>query len=338
MRSLICLVLAVSATHSVLGHRKHHDEKYECSYTDSFGSHYDLSKLSDPPEAGYSFHAESETIYFNVCGDLRALAASPCAGSDAGVCVVSNDSASNDGKASSMAFSDYAGGYGLVLTYTGGDACNASGIVGQRRSVLNFVCPDGYSNVGLGITSYDEVDECTTVLNLTSVYACPNSQLSGGSWWMPILFWSWIAACGCLCCLCCCVCARRCRARRQVKQQMDKILAPALAPSPAVAYTSVPVSEVDVAQPLLDEVPPPYPGFQHYSTNSVVYPPAYEPVVYMQTYSYPPAYPYQSPDAPAVQPSAPASVRAPATVDLDVVTVNDEALARALQSEYDSRV
>lgn len=341
MKSLVvvCLLALVC---SVQGSRKHSDEKSgrSCSFIDSGGSFYDLSKLRNPAEAAYSFETDTESIYFNVCGALANVIDSRCAHSEAAVCAIVNGTAVNAGRATSMAFTELEDGQGVVLTYSNGQMCNGS--AGTRRSVLNFKCPTGVSNVGLGISSFEQRDDCTMVLNLTSVYACPASPVDADMLiWLPIMLWLSICACITMCCACGWLCLRRCRARREVKERMDRIL------SYRAPYTPLPVNEsVHAAVPehVVDvETPPPYAGHQQYYSNAVVYPASFEPApqtytMYPATYPTYPTYPSFSPAPVAPHQSAFEPVRAPATYGAPSSATSDEQLARALQAQYDSEV
>jgi len=288
-----------------------------CRYRDSYGREYDLTALANPSSGGYTFVAGIDTVYFNVCGDLSKLVNSPGCSEDSAVCLVENGVPESLGAASTAEFTDLEENLGVTLTYSGGDRCDASdGSSSNFKTIMNFVCSPAPSNVGLGVLSAENLDDCTMMINFTSTYACPvdSSVMTASMWWVQFLSWfaSFVALISC--CMCCIICVRHYRERKLARANIERVFTPytplstaesmdttVINMEPAPAYSSIALTSDYYVQP---QFVPVYPG---------LYP------------SFPSAPEFQT-----VTPSAPALNNSAVSPN----TNNDEQLARALQEQY----
>lgn len=199
-------------------------------------------------------------------------------------------------------FQEFPGGY--TLTFQNSETCNASGIAHQTTTVMNVFCPTSESGTSdsFDVFATYQLDNCTTVINATSKFACPNF-VHHVSMWLHITSWTFglvVFAFALLIVVCvvrrvrkCCLRRKQCRQARA--QELTALLSTSRsAPQPEQVFVPIPMQ-------------------QPYQQFAPMYPP----------FMPPPQQQHQQP-----RPAVPSGVP----------HVSDEQLARALQAEYNTRM
>jgi len=280
----------------------------ECTYNASDGSFYDLHLLRKMHGKPYSFTDEEGNEWlFNVCGDLSNLKVDYCP-KDSVVCMRSKlgGVAVNAGKRAS--WSDFVNkSRGVEIVYGEGDMCDGSI---PRKTIFDFVCPTVRSsrssrrNSPISVTEVKEMDKCSTLIKVSSHFACPVATHGGPiiedrervhsklMFMIPLFTLS-------MCCLfMCACCARRRRLSKMKKMQEQEMVQYA---NLAFQQSNTPFKQ----EPYVLQMP----------TNQ-------QPMQFMPQY-----YVYPSVQVPHQQ--------SPASLEKETLLAGDEQLAKELQAQYD---
>eukprot|EP01115_Flamella_aegyptia_P006141 TRINITY_DN2586_c0_g1_i1.p1 TRINITY_DN2586_c0_g1~~TRINITY_DN2586_c0_g1_i1.p1 ORF type:complete len:264 (-),score=65.07 TRINITY_DN2586_c0_g1_i1:82-873(-) len=158
-----------------------------CSFTNSNGVKYDLSKmtLSSSAEDYHEENSNKETFWVNICAATGGATANGNPGNNGGWCDEGQGCCQMDTHGNfngcGAATEPYTFGpingnatiEGVTITYTGGTDCSPSP---ARSATINVYCDE--SGTQGTITSITEPSTCQYQIEMTSKYACPQKKSS----------------------------------------------------------------------------------------------------------------------------------------------------------------
>jgi len=148
----------------------------KCTFNTTSGYFYDFSRMKlygDITEV-----TNKGRYYYQVCSDLKTH----CSSFHSSVCLLTaNGIDINAGRTDSALWSPVDPKQpesGVSIVYSNGDVCgNHHGSIFSRKTLVNLHCHDFTSQGNLHkeesmITSIDDSDDCTTIVNISSSFAC----------------------------------------------------------------------------------------------------------------------------------------------------------------------
>jgi hypothetical protein len=142
-----------------------------CTFNSSQGL-YDFTHFQS---ADWSFTNSKGTYYFRVCSPVS----SPCGSGESSVCLQTPDGVQiNEGTTKSAIWTDRESSdqKGVTILYSQGDICGPD--QSRRKTVVHLNC-QYLDQINGRIESVDDTDDCETVINIPTSFACPaDSRLS----------------------------------------------------------------------------------------------------------------------------------------------------------------